>query len=234
MARTRARQTDFHASILYDDALPTGSVMETAAETAQQDLNNVRTMLRSITGLLNWYDLPTRSVEQLHTDLAAVEAAVTPALRGFQTATYYPARRNLPLDEGISNRRIATSAAADAAQYIVMAALQVPFPSSVTIHAIYLHARVAAAMTAGTGTIRWAISTAPESVGGAPSGLAIFAVSPITVTPTERDVFIEGLVPDVAVPSGGTFYLVLLGRPDSPGETLSADVYEETTLEITS
>lgn len=75
MARTFIRQeTQIRNSTTYDDTIaPSLANFETNPTNALEDLNNIRSGLKTLMGVTNWYDTTTRDVETIVTDLADIE-----------------------------------------------------------------------------------------------------------------------------------------------------------------
>lgn len=75
MARTFVQQhTQIRRSNLYSDAIATGTTMETATVSLQDDLNSLRSITKLISGETKWYTaLSGRDLATLSTDLGTVE-----------------------------------------------------------------------------------------------------------------------------------------------------------------
>ena len=84
MARTFLNSsTQIGKSKEYDDTLPASADLQNNAETLQDDLNALRSMVKSAVGKAKWYDAPTANLESVNTavgtaqsDIAALETDV--------------------------------------------------------------------------------------------------------------------------------------------------------------
>lgn len=104
--------------------------------------------------------------------------------------------------------------------------------SSIEAEAIGAFLKLKASVSSGTAQLRWMISTAEETLGAQPSVDAVDILeAPFSFGTTEKLFEVAGLVPVGALPTG-SFELVLVGKPASFGQTVTAKILSDSSLEL--
>lgn len=152
---------------------------------------------------------------------------------GPQMVTFYLVNPVGALDEDPTVEAVDSDGDADDdTQWIVMHKSTFYIPASTAARSLGAILRWNARVTSGTGGTKWAISTDAEFVGSPPSVGAIdLLTSPKPVTTSEQNQDVSGLIPGAALPTG-TFFILLLGKPDQAGETVTAKILTESSLEL--
>lgn len=145
------------------------------------------------------------------------------------------------VDAGISinsdptrNEVAAGATATDSAQFTVMYVEDITINVAIALTSAFLTCDWSTETTVGVGgsETKWMLSTGSETLGLAPSGSAIEVITAVTSGPEYQVHRLSGVVKRSALPTG-PFKLVLVGKPTSPGDTITATVFDESAVEYT-
>lgn len=151
---------------------------------------------------------------------------------GPQMVTLYIASPIGGLNVDPTVEEIDAAAADDHTRQLVMYKKTFYIPASSTARSVGAILRWAARASSGTGETRWAISVGSETVGLPPSIDAIDLLSsPKQASTTEEHHTVSGLIPEAALPTG-SFSILLIGRPHLAGQSVTAKILTESSLEL--
>lgn len=185
----------------------------------------------ALAALSTWIgDLVTEhpDLETAITEIA--EDVVTAALQGRrQSATVHLTNSSelVNADPAIHEVAIAQTASNES-QFTVLAVYEI---EAVEQHSLFVLLSWTSQMNSATGLTKWMLSEAAESAGSPPSGSAVDVTDAVFSSSSKDTHSRSGTVPAAAIPSG-TFRLLLCGKPDAPGDVLTASLLNESKVEL--